>query len=667
MIADMYAICMAMYIERIPNRSSPPAVLLRESFRQGGRVRKRTVANLSSLPDDQIEMIRRVLKGEKLTAPEDLFDIVPGGSRLHGHVEAVLTAMKQLRFENLLGSRPSVQRNLVVAMVASYILRSQSKLAITRWWHTTSLPEILAVTDVDEDDLYEAMDWLLERQDRIEKKLAGRHLQDDAMALYDLSSSYFEGVKCPLAALGHNRDGKKGKLQVNYGLVTNCQGIPVSVSVFAGNTGDPKTLLPQVEKIRGDFGIERFVMVGDRGMITQKQIETLRDMQGLDWIGALRPDAIRKLIKNGAVQMDLFDERNLFELAHSEFPGERLIACRNSELAKSRAHKRQALLEATVGELDQVKAMVGRGRLQGKEAISARVGKVLDGYKIGRHYQVALEEDHFEVEVDEDALLAEAIGDLEPTSERAAKRVERCRKHMEAIARKLDKVREAVAHGRLHGKDAIGLRVGKVINKYKVGKHFKLFIGDDGFDYEIDPSKVASEAALDGIYVIRTSLPDPRMKAEQVVLSYKLLSQNERAFRSMKTLDLNVRPIRHRLENRVRAHIFLCMLAYYVQWHMIEAWRPLLFCDEDAPAKAQRDPVAPAKRSPAALAKAQTKHLPDGSEVHSLRTLLECLAAIVRNRCRRTGAQENESTFDMETAPDAKQRRAYELLETISL
>jgi transposase len=656
-----------MYIERIPNRSSPPAVLLRESYRKGDRVRKRTVANLSSLPDDQIEMIRRVLKGEKLTAPEDLFDIVPGGSRLHGHVDAVLIAMKRLRFESLLGSRPSSQRNRVVAMVAAYILRSQSKLAITRWWRTTTLPEIVGVSDADEDDLYDAMDWLLERQGSIEKKLAGRHLQGDAMALYDLSSSYFEGVTCPLAALGHNRDGKKGKLQVNYGLVTNRHGIPVSVSVFAGNTGDPKTLLPQVEKIRGDFGIERFVMVGDRGMITQKQIEILRDMEGIDWIGALRPDAIRKLIETGAVQMDLFDERNLFELVHSEFPGERLVACRNAELAKSRARKRQALLAATAGELDKVRAMVGRGRLRGKEAIAARVDKVLAGYKIGRHYQVALYETGFEVDVDENALLAEAIGDLEPNSERAARRVEHCRKHMAAITVKLDKVREAVAHGRLYGKDAIGLRVGKVINKYQVGKHFTLFISDDGFDYEINQSQVAGEAALDGIYVIRTSLPDQRMKAEQVVLSYKLLSQNERAFRSMKTIDLNIRPIRHRLDNRVRAHIFVCMLAYYVQWHMIEAWRPLLFGDEDAQAKARRDPVAPAKRSPAALAKAHTKYLADGSEVHSLRTLLEYLAAIVRNRCRRVDAEEHESTFDMVTAPDAKQRRAYELLEVIRL
>jgi transposase len=474
-------------------------------------------------------------------------------------------------------------------------------------------------------------------------------------------------VTCPLAALGHNRDGKKGKLQVNYGLVTNRQGIPVSVSVFAGNTGDPKTLLPQVEKIRGDFGIERFVMVGDRGMITQKQIEILRDLEGIDWIGALRPEAIRKLIETGAVQMDLFDERNLFELVHVEFPGERLVACRNAELAKSRARKRQALLEATAGELDKVRAMVGRGRLKGKEPIAARVGKVLDGYQIGKHYQVTLDETRFEVEVDENRLLAEAIGDLEPNSERAARRVEHCRKHMAAITVKLDQVRDAVAHGRLHGKDAIGLRVGKVINKYKVGKHFKLFISDDGFDYEIDQSQVAAEAALDGIYVIRTSLPDQRMKAEQVVLSYKLLSQNERAFRSMKTIDLNLRPIRHRLENRVRAHIFLCMLAYYVQWHMIEAWRPMLFCDEDTQAKARRDPVAPAKRSPAALAKARSQRLPDGSEVHSLRTLLECLAAIVSNRCRRAGAEEHESTFDMVTAPDANQRRAYELLEVIRL
>ena len=656
-----------MHIHVVPNRRARPTVLLRESYRDGARVRKRTLANLSSLPASQIELIRRVLKGETLAGLEDLFEIVPGGSRLHGHVHAVLTAMTRLGFASLIGSRPSRQRTLVVAMVASYILRSQSKLATTRWWHTTTLPELLGVTEADEDELYAAMDWLLARQGGIEKKLAGRHLDGDAMALYDLSSSYFEGVTCPLAALGHSRDGKKGTLQVNYGLLTNRHGIPVSVSVFKGNTGDPTTVLPAVAKVRDAFGLERFVLVGDRGMITQTQIEMLRDLEGIDWIGALRPEAIRQLVETGAVQMGLFDERNLFELTHSEFPGERLVACRNPELAKRRAHRRHGLLEATAGELATVKAMVGRGRLTGTDAIGARVGKVLDGYKIGRHYTVELHDAAFEVTVDEPAVLADAIGDLEATSARAVTRVARCRTHMDAIAAKLDRVREAVAHGRLHGQDAIGMRVGRVINKYKVGKHFTLCIGETSFDYEIDQRTVAGEAALDGIYVIRTSLPDQRMTAEQVVLSYKLLSQTERAFRSMKTVDLHVRPIRHRLVPRVRAHIFLCMLAYYVQWHMIEAWRPLLFCDEDTAAKVRRDPVAPATRSPAALAKAHTKRLADGSEVHSLRTLLDCLGGIVRNRCRRTGAAQPESTFDMETAPDAKQRRAYELLKAISL
>ena len=402
-------------------------------------------------------------------------------------------------------------------------------------------------------------------------------------------------------------------------------------------------------------------------MIPQTAIKVLREQQGIDWITALKSGAIRSLMEQGQLQLGLFDERNLFELTHPDYPGERLVACRNPELAKSRAHKRQALIEATAGELDKVKAMVGRGRLRGKEAIGERVTKVLDGYKIGRYYKVELHEDGFEVTADEDEILAQAIGDLDPHSERATKRIEQARKHMDAIAVKLERVREAASHGRLHGKDAIGVRVGKVIGKYKVAKLFELSIGDDGFDYEVDQSKVARESALDGIYVIRTSLSAKRMKAEQVVLSYKLLSQNERAFRSMKTVDLGVRPIRHRLENRVRAHIFMCMLAYYVQWHLIEAWRPLLFCDEDTEAKSRRDPVAPAKRSRAALAKAHSKHLPDGSEVHSLRTLLECLGGIVRNRCRRTGSEEHEATFDMQTPPDAKQRRAYELLETIRL
>jgi len=570
-----------MHVEIVPNRNSKPAILLRESYREGKKVRKRTVGNISKLPMEQVEAIRRILKGDKLVPAGEAFEIIEGGSRFHGHVDAVLTAMRRLGLPSLIASRTSRQRDLVVAMVAARILEPQSKLATTRWWSDTTLPEMLNVGDADEDDLYEAMDWLLSRQPHIEKKLAARHLDDDGLALYDLTSSYFEGETCPLAAFGHNRDGKKGKLQVNYGLLTNKAGIPVSVSVFEGNVGDPKTLLPQVDKVRDQFGIERFVLVGDRGMLTQKQVDTVREMDGVDWIGALRPDAIRKLIEAGAIQMGLFDERNLFELDHPDFPGERLVACRNPELAERRAAKRKSLLEATVDELTKVSGMVERGRLRGR--------------------------------------------------------------------------------------DKIGVRVGKVVNKYKVGKHFVLDIDDDAFSFRIDEDKVAAEAALDGIYVIRTSLPKARMDAAQTVLSYKQLSQAERAFRSFKTVDLLVRPIRHRLEDRVRAHIFLCTLAYYVLWHMIEAWRPLLFADEDQLAKERRDPVAPAKRSKSALRKVHSKQLDDGSVVHSIQTLLGHLAAVVRNTCRRRGAGPDEPTFDMDTSPDAKQRRALELLKTVGV
>jgi len=555
--------------------------LLRHSYREGGKVKNETVGNLSHLPDHVIDVVRRALKGESLVPADGAFEIVEGGSRFHGHVDAVLTAMKRLGLPTLVASRASRQRDLVIAMVAARILEPQSKLATIRWWSDTTLTELLDVGDADEDDLYEAMDWLVDRQPHIEKKLAARHLDEDGLALYDLTSSYFEGVTCPLAAFGHNRDGKKGKLQVNYGLLTNRQGIPVSVSVFEGNTGDPKTLLPQVDKVRKKFGIERFVLVGDRGMLTQKQVNAVQDMDGVDWIGALRPEAIKKLVAGGAIQMGLFDERNLFELIHPDFPGERLVACRNHELAHRRAAKRQSLLDATVGELEKVRGMVKRGRLRNQ--------------------------------------------------------------------------------------DKIGVRVGKIINKYRVGKHFELDIVDDSFEFNIIDDKVAAEAALDGIYVMRTSLPAPRMDAAETVRSYKLLSQAERAFRSFKTMDLMVRPIRHRLEDRVRAHIFLCMLAYYVLWHMIEAWRPLLFADEDQEAKAVRDPVAPAKRSEAAMRKVHTRHLDDGSAVHSIQTLLGHLAAIVRNTCRCRGAGRNGSTFEMDTTPDAKQRQALDLLKTITL
>ena len=568
-----------MYIATVPNRNSPPAILLRESYRVNGKVKSRTLANLSKLPSESIEILRRSLKGEKLASVTEAFEVL--ASPHHGHVHAVMVALQRLDLARCLDSRSSRNRDLVVAMIVARILAPNSKLATTRWWRDTTLPTLLGVEDADESELYSALDWLLERQHSIEKKLARRHLENDALALYDLSSSYFEGVTCPLAAFGHNRDRKKGKLQVNYGLLTNARGIPVAVSVFRGNTGDPKTLLPQVTALRERFAIERFVLVGDRGMITQKQVDALQNLDGVDWITALRPGAIRRLLDDQALQMDLFDERNLFELSHPDFPGERLVACRNRELAKRRANKRRSLLEATAKELDKVCAMVHSARLKGE--------------------------------------------------------------------------------------DKIGLRVGKVINKYKVAKHFILEIQADHFAYSLDEDKITAEAALDGLYVIRTSVDKQHLSAAAAVRSYQQLCCVERDFRSMKTVDLQIRPIRHRLEGRVRAHIFLCVLAYYVQWHMVEAWRELLFCDEDQDAKTTRDPVAPATRSAAALHKVHTRTLDDGSQAHSFQTLLHHLSTIVRNTCTLPNADADTPTFEIDTTPNIKQQRAYELLKTIAV
>ncbi len=553
--------------------------LLRRSYREGTKVHNETLANLSHLPDPVVALIRRGLRGEQLCAVQERFEVI--ASRHHGHVEAVLTTMRRLGFEPLIASRRSRDRDLVVAMVAARILAPTSKLAATRWWSTTTLPALLGVDDATEDDCYEAMDWLLERQGVIEKKLAARHLKDDALVLYDLTSSYFEGLSCPLAARGHDRDGKRDKLQVNYGLLTNAPGIPVSVSVFKGNTADSTTLLGQVDTVREKFGLRSVVLAGDRGMISQKQIDALRAIDGMQWITALRSDAIRALVEQGHVQLGLFDERNLFELTHPDYPGERLVACRNPALATSRGHTRQSLLAATVRELDIVCGMVRRGRLTGQAAI--------------------------------------------------------------------------------------GVRVGKVINKYKVAKHFVLEIGATAFGYRIDEENVRREATLDGIYIIRTSLDPRTMSAEDAVRSYKQLSNVERAFRCYKTIDLKVRPIHHRTEDRVRAHIFLCMLAYYVEWHMIDAWRPLLFCDEDQQAKLTRDPVAPATRSEKALDKVHSRQLEDGSVVHSFRTLLGELTTIVRNTCRTPGADHEAATFEMITRPNTKQARATELLQTITV
>jgi transposase len=515
-----------MHIHVVPNRGSPPTVLLRESYREGSKVRKRTLANLSSLSAAQVEAIRAALRGEALRPVAQSFEI--SASRSHGHVQAAALTMQRLGLADLIASKPCRERELVLAMVASRIVAPSPKLATTRWWHTTTLAQDFGVADANEDALYAAMDWLLARQGTIQKKLAARHLSEGGLVLYDLSSSYFEGSCCPLAKIGYSRDGRHGMLQVNYGLLTDARGCPVAVSVHEGNVADSLTLMPEVQRLREDFGVEQLVMVGDRGMISNKAIAEMRDSDGIAWITALKSVSIRALVEQGQLQLDLFDQRNLLELSSPDYPGERLVACRNPELAKLRTHKREELFAATEANLDKIKARVDAGKLAGR--------------------------------------------------------------------------------------DEIGLRVGRVINQYKVAKHFELAIGDNTFTFARKREGIAAEAALDGLYIIRTSVSAAQMDAPQCVRNYKALANVERAFRSLKTIDLKVRPIHHRTADRVRAHIFLCMLAYYVEWHMREAWRELMFADTEQQAKATRDPVAPAMRSKAALAKVARHALDDARQ-----------------------------------------------------
>ena len=550
--------------------------LLCRSYREGSHVRKETVGNLSHLPLPIIDLIRRALREETLI-PVDQFEVVR--SVAHGDVHAVLTTIDRLGLERVLSTRRCPEAAVVTALIAARVIAPHTKLATTRWWHTRTLADDFGLQAVSEDDVYAAMDWLLDRQDAIERTLAGGHLAQGGLVLYDVSSSYFEGTKCPLAKRGYNRDGKRDKLQVNYGLVTNGAGCPVAVSVFEGNVADTTTLVPQVQRLRERFGIRDVVIVGDRGMIAQTSIDTLKTVDGVAWITALKSAQIRTLLTGGALQLGLFDDRNLVELTHPDYPGERLMACRNPELGTLRAHKRQDLLAATTAALE--------------------------------------------------------------------------------------KIQRRVAGGRLRGRAEIGSRVGRVINQYKVAKHFRVTITDATFTFAIRTDRVATEAALDGIYVIRTNVTAAKLSAADAVRHYKALSQVERAFRSLKTIDLHVRPIHHRLADRVRSHIFLCMLAYYVEWHMREAWRPLLFADEDQRAKARRDPVAPARRSAAAEEKAVTHRLADGTMVHSFRTLLQDLSTIVRNACRVRG-HEDAPTFTVTTTPSPEQRRAFALLKRIA-
>src|ERR1035437_1242689 len=489
--------------------------------------------------------------------------------------------MQRLGFASLLASKPCRERDLVCAMVASRIICPATKLATTRLWHTSTLAQEFGVTDATEDELYAAMDWLLAAQDRIQKKLAARHLKEDSLVLYDLSSSYFEGSHCPLAKLGYSRDGKRGTLQVTYGLLTDDTGCPVAISVHEGNTSDSKTFMPQVTRLREQFGIKRVVMVGDRGMISQKAIDEMSQDSDMAWVTALRSASIRTLVEQKHLQLGLFDERNLLEVSSPDFPGERLVACRNPELAKSRVHTRNDLLAATEAELEKIKVRVQASKLVGK--------------------------------------------------------------------------------------DKIGVALGKVVNRYKVSKHFELVITDNSLSFSRTEDNIAAEAALDGLYIIRTSVTAKRMDAATCVRTYKSLAQVERAFRSIKTMDLKVRPIHHHLEGRVRAHIFLCMLAYYVEWHMRQAWRELMFTDEDQAAKQIRDPVAPAKRSEAAMKKVQSHTLEDGSPTHSFQTLMKELETIVRNTCSIPKSTEVASSFQITTTPNDLQKRALELIDQIQM
>ena len=573
-----------MYVATVPNRNSPPAILLRESFRENGKVKSRTIANISHLQAPQIEALRLALAGSlptSGTALPDSFQI--SRSLPHGHAAAVLGCLRNLKLDAILDSAASRQRDLVVAMIVARILDPASKLATARGLHSdtlsSSLGDLLHLETADESELYDAMDWLLPRQAQIEQELAKRQLLGGGLVLYDLTSTYFEGRHCPLAKLGHSRDDKSGKAQIVFGLLTNAQGCPVAVEVFEGNTGDPKTVALQIDKLRTRFSLQDVVLVGDRGMLTSARIrEDLPASHGIQWISALRANQIQKLAKDGCLQMSLFDQTDLVEIAHPSFPGERLIACYNPLLAEERARKRPDLLAATEKQLAKIAA--------------------------------------------------------------ATQRVRRP----------------------LRGKQNIGVRAGKILNRYKMGKHFLLRIEEDSFHYERKTANIEREQNLDGIYVIRTSVKQEALSSQQVVASYKSLSGVERAFRSLKTVDLHVRPIHHRLPDRVRAHIFLCMLAYYVEWHMRQLLAPVLFDDDDQrQAQAARTSiVAPATRSSSAKRKARTKLTADGLKVHSFQTLLADLATITKNKIQPT--DKVTAAFDMLTRPTALQQRAFELL-----
>jgi Transposase DDE domain len=565
-------------VVRVPNRGSPPAILLRESYREAGKVKNRTLANLSSWPEAKVDALTRVLKGQPPAAGLDgAFEITR--SLPHGHVAAVLGTARQLGLEELIDPAPSRHRDLVVAMAVAQVITPDSKLAIARGLRSqtaaSSLGEVLGLGSCDEDDLYQAMDYLHDRQDKIQDALAARHLAGGTLVLYDVSSAAFEGRTCPLGAIGHPKDGVRGRLQIVYGLLTSPEGIPVAIEVFAGNTGDPTTVAAQVTKVKDRFGIGRVVLVGDRGMLTAARLREDVAPAGLDWITALRAPQVKALVRDGDLQLTLFDQTDLAEITSPDFPGERLVACKNPFLEAERARKRESLLAATEADLAKIAAACTRARAP------------------------------------------------------------------------------------LRGRDKIAVRVDRMLRRRKVAKHFTTEITDDSFSCARDQDSIAAEAKLDGIYVLRTSVASGDLDSGQVVSSYKALAQVERAFRAFNT-DLDIRPIRHRTEDRVRAHVFLRMLSYYLSWHMQARLAPLLFTDDDKPAAARPSPVAPAARSPRALAKAATKHTPGDLPVHSFSSLLTDLATI----CLNTIAPADPAVpgFRLVTTPTALQRQAFELL-----
>jgi Transposase DDE domain len=570
-----------MYIEAVPNRNSPPAVLLRESYRHEGKVRKRTLCNLSDWSPAHVEGLRGVLKGGTVI-PAEHDAIIVTRSLPHGHVAAALGTARKIGLDRILGPDGNRCRDLVLALLIGRILDPVSKLAAARTLSSatasSSLSEALGLGGVDDDELYAALDWLLARQSAIETALAKRHLQNGTLVLYDVSSSYMEGRCCPLAKRGYSRDGKKGTLQIVYGLLCAPDGCPVAIEVFDGNTGDPTTLAPQINKLKQRFGLDHVVLVGDRGMITEARITEDIKAAGLDWITALRGPAIKDLLNSGALQLTLFDQRDMASITTPDFPGERLVVCRNPDLAAERRRKRDDLLAATEKELVRIKT---------------------------------------------------------------------------AVARKRDPLR---------GTAEIALAVGAVLNTYKMKKHFDLTITHDTFSFARKTAEIAAEAATDGIYVVRTSLPEAKLDDADTVRSYKSLARVERAFRCIKTVDLNVRPVYHWLEDRVRAHVLLCMLAYYLEWHMRQCLAPMLFDDtyKDQAEALRRSVVAPAQRSKAALKKQTTGVTPDGLPVHSFRTLLVDLATIARNTI--VTAINPLYPLTVVTRPTPVQQKAFDLL-----